>query len=226
MRNIEQVYEKVSEKSHKQSNINEKFKKDNFLKYELISEYYDKKKWKQLVSFIKVESNKKVKNILIKRFETIIAVQNQKRDFAINDIQIKINNFKTDFDITLKNRLAFLIEQAAIARKLNIKGNTVASQRFNSQNSLVTNDKTYTDTAYYLRGFKAINEEIKQIKKRKYKKDFIEDLYDLPSNERTPEVRTFKRAFALFRKTPLNQNDFQATIVKVDTTNFEKGVFI
>ena len=33
--------------------------------------------------------------------------------------------------------------------------------------------------------------------------------------------QTIQRAVDLFNKTPLNQNDFQATIVKVATTDFE-----
>ena len=190
------------------------------LHHVLSAEYNDSNKWKELLIFVNDEANRKVKASLIKRFATIISIQNQKKDFAIKDIDIKIDNVIKDYDRITKDRLAFLSEQAAIARKLDIEKNTIASQRFNTQNTFVTNVKT--DAPFYLRGYVAIEEEINQIKTRKDKTPFIDKLYELEKQKRTLEQdKTLRRAVALFNKTPLNQSDFKATIVKSGTTNFK-----
>ncbi|MDC3088709.1 Wzz/FepE/Etk N-terminal domain-containing protein [Alphaproteobacteria bacterium] len=186
----------------------------------LSAQYNDKDKWKNLLTFVNEEANRKVKTTLINRFATIVSIENQKRDFSIKDIDIKIENAKNDYGKNTKNRLAFLTEQAAIARKLDIQKNTIASQRFNAQNTFVTNVKT--DAPFYLRGYLAIEEEIRQIKNRKDKNAFTDGLYGLEQQKRTLEQdETIERAIGLFDKTPLNQDDFKATIVKVATTYYK-----
>ena len=105
---------------------------------------------------------------------------------------------------------------------MDIQKNTIASERFNAQNTFVTNVKT--DAPFYLRGYLAIEEEIKQIKYRKDKNAFITDLFKLEQQKRTLEQdETIERATDLFGKTTLNQTDFKATIVKVATTDFEEN---
>ena len=186
----------------------------------LRAEYSDQEKWRQLLTYINIEANKSVKKNIINRFGTIVSIQNQKRDFAIKDIETKIKNVKKDYDKNTKNRLAFLTEQAAIARKLKIQKSTISSQRFNTQNTFVTNVKT--DAPFYQRGYLAIEEEINQIKIRKDKNAFTTGLFKLEQQKRTlKQDKTIQRAIDLFDKTPLNQNDFKATLVKVATTDFE-----
>ena len=111
------------------------------------------------------KANEEVKATIINRFATIVSVKKQIKDFNIKDIDVKIDNVKEDYARKTKDRLAFLTEQAAIAKKLEIKKNTIASQRFNTQNTFVTNVKT--DAPFYLRGYLAIEEEMNQIKNRK-----------------------------------------------------------
>ena len=192
------------------------------LHHVLSAEYNDKDKWKELITFVNNEANRKVKASIINRFSTVISIQKQKKDFALEDINIKIDNVKNDYDRYTKDRLAFLTEQAAIARKLDIQKNTIASQRFSTQNTFVTNVKT--DAPFYLRGYLAIEEEIKQITTRSDKNAFTKDLFKLEQQKRTLEQdETIQRAIDLFNKTPLNQNEFQATIVKVATTDYEEN---
>lgn len=113
--------------------------------------------------------------------------------FKLEDIQLQIKNTIKDYEIETENRLAFLTEQAAIARALNIKKNTIESQVFSTQNSIITNVKT--DTPYYLRGYEAIEKNIELIKKRKNKKSFIKNLFDLEKQKRSlEEDKTLVRA--------------------------------
>ena len=197
-----------------------KEKKEIRLHHILRAEYNNEDKWKDLLTFVNEEANKKVKASIIRRFASISSVYQQKKKFALEDINIKIDNVKKDYDRNIKDRLAFLGEQAAIARKLDIQKNTIASQRFNTQNTFVTS--VNTDTPFYLRGYIAIEEEIKQITTRKDKNAFTINLFKLEQQKRDLEQdETIKRAVELFNKTPLNQNNFQATIVKVATTDYK-----
>ena len=62
---------------------------------------------------------------------------------------------------------------------------------------------------------------MKQIIARKNKDSFVKNLFSLQQQKRKLEQdETIERANDLFYKTPLNQKDFQATIVKVATTDF------
>ena len=203
-------------------NINAKGKIEKRLHHVLSAKYNDKNKWKELLSFVDDEARRKVQAVIINRFATVVSVQNQMKKFVIIDIKKKIDNVQKDYDKITNNKLAFLTEQAAIARKLNIPKNSNPSQRFNAQNMFVTTVKT--DEPFYLRGYLAIEEEIKQITNRKDKDAFTNDLFKLEQQKRDLEQDdTIQRAVSLFNQTPLKKNDFQATIVKVATTNFERN---
>ena len=203
-----------------------KEKKEIRLHHILRAEYNNEDKWKDLLTFVDEEANKKVKANIISRFKTIVSVQQQKKNFAIKDMELKIDNIKKDYERITKNRLVFLTEQAAIARKLDIEKNTNDSQNLATQytfNKNLKDEKIFMiDNPFYLRGYLAIEEEIKQINARKDKAAFIDDLYELEKQKRELEQdETIKRAEDLFNKTPINQNDFQATIVKVAATDYK-----
>ena len=204
-------------------NIDGKAKGEKRLHYALSAVYNDQNKWKDLLTFVNKELNRKVKTSIINRFATVVSVQNQLKNFAIKDIEKKIDNVKEEYYIRTQNKLAFLAEQASIARKLDIKKNTISSQKFNEQNRFIINGKNVAP--FYLRGYIAIEEEIKQINNRKDKDSFIQELFELKKQKRKLEQdETLLRATEIFNKTPLNQNDFRAAIVKVATTDFELSI--
>ena len=230
-------------------NIDGQAKGDIRLYHVLSVEYDDEDKWKQLIAFVDTEAIKNVKAIVTNRFKSIVSVEEQIRAFAIKDIDIAIENQTKDYDRIIKNRLAFLSEQAAIARKLGVKKNTIESQMFDTQNTVVTN--VQTDTPFYLRGYEAIEEEINLIKGRKDKISFVKDLFKLEQEKRKLEQdrtlqraekkkvflesllalevkkraieqdETLDRAKDLFNKTPLSKNDFKSALFKVAATDFE-----
>ena len=190
------------------------------LHHVLNAQYNDNDKWKEFLSFVNTEANKTVKNILTDRFENIVSVENQKKNFAIRDIEIQIGNAKKDYERETNDKLAFLEEQASIARKLGVKKNTIESQMFDTQNTVVTNVKI--DTPFYLRGYEAIEKEIKIIKGRKNKSAFIKNLFKLEKDKRKLEQdEKIQRAIKLFEKTPLQDDSFMAVIFTVAATDFE-----
>ena len=201
-------------------NGDKKAKGEIRLYHVLRAEYDDEEKWKQLINFVDTEANKRVKEIITNRFKSFVSVEEQIKTFLLRDIDIAMENQTKDYDRITKDRLAFLSEQAVIARKLGVKKNTIESQMFDTQNTVVTNVKT--DTPFYLRGYEAIEEEIKIIKGRKDKTAFMKDLFKLEQEKRKLEQdETLDRAKDLFNKTPLNENDFKSTLVKVAATDFE-----
>ena len=140
------------------------------------------------------------------------------QQFKLEDVTTQIDNATKDYDRITKDRLAFLSEQAAIARKLGVKKNTIESQMFDTQNTVVTNVKT--DTPFYLRGYEAIEEEINLIKGRKDKSAFMKDLYKLEQEKRRLQQDvTLDRAKDLFKKTPLQDDNFKAVIFTVAATD-------
>ncbi|WP_438995935.1 hypothetical protein [Candidatus Puniceispirillum sp.] len=242
-------------------------------------EFNDQEKWLNVLADVKVNANKNVREIIKADFTTTLAaaqkkktferedistaIENTKLDFykemkefelkqgfELEDVQTQIKNVVVDYEISTKNRLAFLREQAAIARKLGVAKNTIEAQTFNAQNGMVANVKT--DTPFYLRGFEAIEKEIELIESRDDKgaftsglleleqkkraleqdrtlqrveknKEFLDALVELEKKKRQLEQdKTLERAEVLFADTPVMRgDDFSAVVMTVAATEFE-----
>ena len=185
--------------------------------------YYDRYKWKQLLSYVDLMTNQNVRNNLQKSFENSLALAKQKQAFNIEDINTKIENTISDYDRTTSDRLFFLNEQAAIARKLGVANNTLEGQTFGGENRLIAN--LQTKSPYYLRGYVAIEKEIKLIKTRQNKKAFMPELFKLEQEKRTlkQNVILLERAELLFNNTPIMKgDDFLAVSIKVGATEFKE----
>jgi len=184
-------------------------------------EYNDDAKWKSVLSFVDSNANQSVQRILQQRFQTSLSVAKQKQMFELEDLEFLIANALEDYDRNTSDRLAYLIEQASIARKLGVAKNTIEAQTFSAQNGMIANVKT--DTPFYLRGYEAIEKEIELIKSRTNKEAFVKGLVELEQNQRTlKQDKMLERAESLFASTPiLNTTDFSAVSVTVNATTFE-----
>ena len=117
----------------------------------------------------------------------------QNHRFNIEDVTTQIENALVDYERKTANRLAFLREQAAIARKLGVSKNTIEAQMFSAQNGVVANVKT--DTPFYLRGYEAIEKEIELIEAREDTRAFVSGLFELEQQKRGLEQdKTLQRA--------------------------------
>lgn len=185
------------------------------------AEYNNEEKWKAVLAAVSAGATEQVRTALLSRFQTSVEVAKQKLMFDIEDIQTKIKNAEQDYNREVKDRLAFLREQAAIARKLGVSKNTIEAQMFSSQNSVVANVKT--DTPFYLRGYEAIEKEIELLESRNDSESFIKGLVELEKKERElQQDKTLQRAELLFSTTPLQiKDDFKAVSFTVDSTDFE-----
>ena len=204
------------------SNVDGKDKKADIRRYwELVFEFNDDKKWKDVLSFVTNVANDAVRQTLITKFDTSLLVAKQKMTFEIEDLSLQIENALSDYDRKTSDRLEFLKEQAAIARKLGVAKNTIEAQTFSAQNGMFANVKT--DTPFYLRGYDAIEKEIELIESRKNKEAFANGLLELEQKKRALEQdKTLERAESLFALTPITSpKDFSAVSVSIEATDFE-----
>ena len=189
--------------------------------WEIEFEFNDEFKWLDALAYATAAITEKVRTELQSRFDTSLAVAKQKRAFALEDIETKISNSLIDYERKTANRLAFLEEQAAIARKLGVAKNTIEAQTFSAQSSMVASIKT--DTPFYLRGFEAIEKEIELLGSRDDARAFVSDLLGLEIKKRELEQnKILERASSLFALTPiLTPAEFSAVSITVEATDFE-----
>ncbi len=180
----------------------------NRLNWTIEFEVYDKDKWEKALSFIESEANKNVKKYVNLDFDTKLDSLKMHDQFKLEDLNLKIKNVKKDYEIEISNRLAFLKEQASIAREINIeKNNTFEFYDFNNR-------------SYYMRGYGMIEKEIELIETRTNKDAFTENLLDLEKDRRNLlEDKSLKRIEQLFNSTPIvSGNNFKvAEIIYKDT---------
>ena len=184
-------------------------------------EFNDKEKWLNALADVKAKANQNVRELIRDNFTTTLAAAEKKKAFEIEDISTIIDNALSDYDRKADDRVAFLREQSAIARKLGVKNNTIETQSFGGKNSVVTNVKT--DTPFYLRGYEAIEKEIELIEARENKEAFVDGFLELEQKKRQLEQdKTLERAEALFADTPVMRgDDFSAVVMTVAATEFE-----
>lgn len=166
----------------------------------------EKQKWLKILSILDKEINSQIRLFLLTSYENkmnlgkklnyyeinqlLLKIENTKKDydlemqifklksqFAIEDIETQISNALANYEKITKNKLAFLREQAAIARELGVAKNTIEIQTFNAQNNIITNMKT--DSPFYLRGYEAIEKEIEIIETRIDTRLFTKGLLEL-----------------------------------------------
>lgn len=183
-------------------------------------EFNNADKWKSALISVDEQANEAVRLLLQERFSLLLSVATRNREFQLEDINTQIENALKDYDKKTAQRLAFLREQAAIARELGVANNTIEIQTFDAQNSMVTNIKT--DTPFYLRGYKAIEKEIELIGARIDKKAFVSGLFELEKKKRELEQdRTIVRAEGLFLSTPIiSGTNFAAAKLNIGATVF------
>ena len=176
-------------------------------------------------------ANNNVRNAIKSRFDNLLESAKQRREFEIEDLDAQISILIAAYDVETKRRLAYLTEQAAIAREIGLSKQTnipqpsiyqsLNTQGFESLGNI--SSKIEDQTLLYLRGYNALEKEIELIKSRQDKRPFVEGLLPLAqkklalSKDQIPE-----RGARLFAKTPVMKSDnFQAAAFDVNATEFK-----
>ncbi|MDA9959703.1 Wzz/FepE/Etk N-terminal domain-containing protein [Alphaproteobacteria bacterium] len=186
-------------------------------------EFNDKEKWLNVLADVKAKANQNVRELIRDNFTTTLATAEKKKAFEIEDISTIIDNALSDYDRKADDRVAFLREQSAIARKLGVNNHTIETQSFAGKNNVVTN--VITEMPLYLRGYEAIEKEIELIEARDNKEAFVDGFLELEQKKRQLEQdKTLERAEALFADTPVMRgDDFSAVVMTVAATEFESN---
>ena len=189
---------------------NDKEKSVTFWQYNF--KVSDKLSWRNFLEHIEKQANEEIRQSLISRFNTDLEILSNSSKFKLEDIDQSIAN---EVD-----RLAFLKEQAQIARTLNISKNTLEVENFQTDNTIVTNIKS--ESSYYLKGFETIEKEINLINSRENEKLFIPNLIELENIKRSIlQDKSVERLKLLFSKTPItNKSEFVAAKIDYVTTTY------
>ena len=181
----------------------------------------DKDQWEQALSFIESELNNNIRNYLKLNFNTTLDNLKLLDQFQLEDLNLKINNAKKDYDNETSNRLAFLKEQSLIARKLNIENNTLEVENFSTPSGVISN--LQSAKPYYMRGYAMIEKEIELIESRNNKDAFTKNLLDLEKQRRDLlEDKSLERMVQLFNSTPIMKgNNFKAASIIYKDTKYE-----
>ncbi|WP_440698160.1 Wzz/FepE/Etk N-terminal domain-containing protein [Candidatus Pelagibacter sp. HIMB1709] len=194
------------------------------LNWQFNFEIYDKTNWRNFLEYLEKRANEEIRITLINRFNTEIEILETNSKFNIEDIEQSIANALDDYKTSIINRLAFLEEQAEIARTLNIAKNTLEAENFQTNNAIVTNIKS--ENSYYLKGYEMIEKEISLINSRENEKAFISNILELEKNKRSIlQNKSIERIKLLFLETPINNtNNFKAAKIEYIATIYDQQV--
>ena len=211
------IIEKISPpKVDKKSKINLLYWKINF-------QIKEKKNWRNFLEYLDKQVNESVRLHIINQFNTKINIYNLRSKFRLEEIEQSYANELNNYKIITSNKLAFLKEQAEIARTLDIAKNTLNAENFQTENTVVTNIKS--ENSYFLKGYEMIEKEISLITSRKNEKFFMSNLIELDKNKRDIlQNKKNKRLELLFLKTPIADKDnFVAAKIDYVVTNYKSN---
>ena len=190
--------------------------------WQLTFEGTEEKEWLQALVFAQHQATEHVLELLTERFKNAVSVAQQQRSFQLEDLDAQIDSAKLDYDAFIQNfelersqkiedlntklanaradyqrktqdRLAFLTEQAAIARQLGVAKSTLEAQTFATPNGVLASVKS--EIPFYLNGYEAIEKEIELIDSREETDAFVSGLFELQSELRALEQdQTLARA--------------------------------
>tara|TARA_B100000989_G_C19497040_1_gene452508 strand:- start:289 stop:1503 length:1215 start_codon:yes stop_codon:yes gene_type:complete len=189
--------------------------------HQILFKHTDEKLWKDILNEFHKTSQEFVRNELIKRYNQNVAIAKFKKKSNVEDIEKEINIQKVIYNLKTQRRLAFLEEQAELARTLGIKKNTFETQNFDGKNFTITNIDT--KPPFYSRGYESIEKEIALIKSRKDEKNYINEIVVLEQKKYLlNEDKFLERIERLFLNTPiLDKENFVAVNLNIVETDFK-----
>ncbi len=168
------------------------------------------------------EAEAEVRDILRQRFEQAVNQAERRRLFRIEEYNLALNNARADYEIEIAARLAFLREQAAIARRIDLARGSALSVQIGEAREFA--GRLEDQQPYFALGYEAIEQEIENIESREFGDSFVEGSRQLVARIRSAEQDpTIERALSAFESTPLAMDaGFQAVQVELARMNVER----
>jgi chain length determinant protein (polysaccharide antigen chain regulator) len=165
-------------------------------------------------------SNNRVSHSVENTFNEILNAKSRNITGKINDINIAKNILIAQEKLKTQARLAFLNEQANLARAIKISKNTLNAQAFTTQSSLVS--IIDQRQPYYLRGYTAIETEIDNLSSRQSPELFIPKLLDLDRQRQTLlQDKSIARLKEALKLTPIGTDAFKSAAYDLYTVQFK-----
>ena len=185
--------------------------------------YDDQSKWTAFLAALDKQVTESVKKQLQNSFTATHQILTTKRRFDLEDIDRRHSNALSDYHIETAQTLAFLREQASIARVLNLASVSLTDRDASTLASDVTQR---FPSNFYLRGYLAIEQEIALLESRQDIESYIQGYGDLRAARRTIlQDQNLSRARELFAQTPIasdqNERQFRATRTYISSTEFD-----
>lgn len=177
----------------------------------------DPDQWKKFLEYFAKFLNNEVINKVQETYGKFFLNIKNLQKYEIEDNDIALENALINYDNKIKIKLAFLTEQALIARQLNIRDNIIPKQILNIYSGLIDinltklgdiiNLSNNSPIPYYMRGWNIIEKEIDLIKNKSDKIGFDQDIMRLEQKKRRlTSNKDIERLENLFKNTPLFTN--------------------
>ncbi len=163
---------------------------------------------------------KNLKDLALKK----IKKYNEEKDVRIEDIENEIAMKQIQYQAKLDRDIIYLKQQQKIAKALNIsepKESDIAVKNEVYMNDGRSDNLSFSQ--YYLKGYKAISEEIITLEERKNEEAFIENfselVYEKQSLMSSREIERFEKVFL---ESIINSKNFKAASYNVNDILFKK----
>ena len=183
----------------------------------------DQTKWSAFLTGLDQRITNNIRNQLQNSFDANHRILTTKRRFDLEDIDRQLRNAISDYEFETARTLAFLQEQASIARVLDLASDSLTHR---TASALATDVTQRFPSNFYLRGYLAIEQEIALMENRQNVETYIQGYGDLQAARRTIlQDQNLTRARELFAQTPIasdqNERQFRATRTYISSTEFD-----
>jgi len=196
-------------------------------------QYNDEQKWLAVLDYAINETSVELQHALKNQFATLLRAEESKRNFAIEDLEIARDTLIAAYATETSHALAFLEEQAKIARELQIETYSASAPKleartFDHISEAVSSTREVisevtSDEPFFLRGYRSIDKEIALIRSREDIEPFVDGLNEIDRKiDALRGDKSVERAENLFALTPAaTGNGFAAVSVEVEATKFQ-----
>ena len=196
--------------------------------WNIVANVKDIKQWNKFLKYIDKALNESVRIYLAENLQKKIINEKKFIEFKINDIDQIISNSLINYENVISAKIAYLEEQAKIARTLKIPKNTLSeSQSFEIDTLMITTLASGAQIPYYSRGYEVIEKEIELIQNRTNVNFFIPEIISLKKEKKNISVNKIekvKRIEALIKQTPIMaNNNFVAGRISYLTTSYKNN---
>ena len=206
---------------------------DNTIHWTIRFGYNNQDTWLNVLDYTTRAVNEAVQAAIKDQFKNLLNAEKSKNNYEIEDLKTARENLIATYEQEKNIRIAFLKEQAVIARELGIAKYEASEPKlihrtFGSLNNVVTGDREVISEVqsvlpFYLRGYIAIEKELSILNSRKTIEPFVENLLDIDRKiNALKNDKKLERAEQLFAQTPVSMDrGFIASSVSVEETQFE-----